>query len=112
MQCKSPPKAGRPVGRLLTPGVILPIVGPGTGAMNFKLLFKTLLTIALLALLVIMGMNNRQSVDLTMPHILPRPQHQPAALMYFAFFGIGFLSGTLLMAGGRKGGGRSGKVQT
>jgi len=80
--------------------------------MNFKLIFKTLLIIALLALLVIMGMNNHQSVTLDMPPILPKAQRQPAALMYFAFFAIGFLSGTLLMAGGRKGGGKSSKVQT
>jgi len=79
--------------------------------MNFKLLFKTLLIIALLALLVIMGMNNRQVVQLRMPHVLPRVQEQPAALMYFAFFGIGFLSGTLLMAGGKRSGGKSNRVQ-
>lgn len=80
--------------------------------MNFKLIFKTLLVIALLALLVIMGMNNRQTVVLDMPHILPRAQKQPAALMYFAFFGVGFLAGTLLMAGGKKGSGGKSKVQT
>ena len=98
---------------MLTLAVILPIVEKRTGAMNFKLIFKTLLIIALLALLVIMGMNNHQSVQLDMPPILPKPQRQPAALMYFAFFAIGFLSGTLLMAGGRKGGGgKSSKVQT
>jgi hypothetical protein len=44
---------------------------------------------------------------------LPREQTQPAAIMYFAFFGVGFLSGTLLMAGGKKGGsGKSNRVQT
>jgi len=80
--------------------------------MNFKLIFKTLLVIAMLALLVIMGMNNRQYVQLRMPHVLPRTQEQPAALMYFAFFGIGFLAGTLLMAGGKRGGGKPSKVQT
>src|SRR5580700_7978141 len=96
----------------LTPLVILPIVAKKIGAMNFKLIFKTLLIIALLALLVIMGMNNRQNVELKMPHILPKPQKQPAALMYFAFFGIGFLAGTLLMVGGKKGGSRKSKVQT
>jgi uncharacterized membrane protein YfcA len=97
----------------LTPDVILPIVAKNKGAMNFKLIFKTLLIIALLAMLVIMGMNNRQPATLSMPPILPRAQKQPAALMYFAFFGIGFLSGTLLMAGGKKGGGgKSSKVQT
>lgn len=81
--------------------------------MNFKLIFKTLLIIALLALLVIMGMHNGQTVELKMPPILPRAQKQPAALMYFAFFAVGFLAGTLLMVGGKKGGGgKSSRVQT
>jgi uncharacterized membrane protein YciS (DUF1049 family) len=77
-----------------------------------KLIFKTLLIIALLALLVIMGLNNHQDVVLKMPPLLRNAQSQPAALMYFAFFGIGFLSGTLLMAGGKKGGSSKSKVQT
>jgi len=77
---------------------------------NFKLFFKTLLVIALLALLVVMGMNNRQYVELKLPHV--RTQEQPAALMYYGFFGVGFLAGTLLMAGGKKGGSKSSRVQT
>ncbi len=77
--------------------------------MNFKLIFKTLLIIALLALLVVMGRYNPQTAHLYMPHF--KVQEQPAAFMYFAFFGIGFLAGTVLMAGGRKGGGKS-KVST
>lgn len=95
----------------MTLAAILPIVEK-KGVMNFKLIFKTLLIIALLALLVIMGMNNRQKAKLYLPPLLPKEQTQPAALMYFAFFGIGFLSGTLLMAGGKSGGGKSSKVQT
>jgi uncharacterized membrane protein YciS (DUF1049 family) len=75
--------------------------------MNFKLIFKSLLIIAVGVLLVIMGMNNRKMVELSMPYIFPRTQTQPAALMYIAFFGLGFLSGAVLMAGGgsKKGGG-------
>jgi uncharacterized membrane protein YciS (DUF1049 family) len=69
--------------------------------MNFKLILKCLVIIAVLALLVIMGMNNRQTVTLSMPNIMPH-QSQPAALMYFAFFGVGFLVGAILMAGGGK----------
>jgi uncharacterized integral membrane protein len=82
--------------------------------MNFKLILKTLFVIALLALLVIMGMNNRFPVSLNMAPPIPwRVRSVPAALMYFGFFGIGFLSGTILMAGGKKGGGgKSNKVQT
>lgn len=94
----------------MTLAAILPIVAKRTGVMNFKLIFKTLLVIALLALLVVMGMYNTQTVQLHLPR--DRTQTGPAALMYFAFFGIGFLSGTLLMAGGKKGGGKSSKVQT
>jgi len=83
--------------------------------MNFKLIFKALFIIAVLSLLVIMGMNNTQPATLSMPKILPRAQSLPAALMYFMFFGVGFLAGAVLMAGGgrRSGGsGKSNKAQT
>jgi hypothetical protein len=71
-----------------------------------------LVIIAVLAMLVIMGINNRESVSLTMPRLLTT--RQPAALMYFAFFAIGFLVGAVLMTGGGKksgsgGAGKSGK---
>lgn len=69
-----------------------------------KLILKTAFLIAVLMLLVIMGMNNRQPVELSMPPLLPEKQKQPAALMYFAFFGIGVLTGTILTAGGKRGG--------
>ena len=78
--------------------------------MNFKLILKTLFIIAVLALLVIMGMNNKGDVTLSMPKILPKDLKEPAALMYFGFFGIGFLAGTIIMAGGGKKGG-SNKVK-
>ena len=81
--------------------------------MNFKVLCKTVFIIAMFALLVIMGMNNPQKVDLKMRQISPKPLTQPAALMYIGFFGAGFLAGTIMMAGGKKGGGgKSNKVQT
>jgi len=63
-------------------------------------------------LLVIMGMHNPQSAKLELPPLLPKAQYQPAAIMYFAFFGVGFLSGTILMAGGGKGGSKTSKVKT
>jgi uncharacterized integral membrane protein len=78
--------------------------------MNLTLLIKTIFIIALLALLVIMGMNNQASVTLSMPRILPKDLKQPAALMYFGFFAVGFLAGTIMMAGGKKGG--TNKVKT
>jgi len=84
--------------------------------MNFKLILKSLVIIAVCALLVIMGLNNRQKAQLFMPNILPAQSH-PAALMYFGFFGIGFLVGAVLMTGsaGKKssssGSGKSSKAQ-
>jgi uncharacterized integral membrane protein len=71
--------------------------------MNVKLLLKTVFLVVILLLLVIMGMNNRQTVRLTLPPILPKGQNMPAAIMYFGFFGVGVLSGTML-SGGKKGG--------
>jgi uncharacterized integral membrane protein len=71
--------------------------------MNAKLLLKTILVIGVLLLLVIMGMNNHREVELAMPPLLKRAQRMPAAYMYFGFFGVGFLVGTLLTAGGKRG---------
>lgn len=74
--------------------------------MNTKLLLKTILLIVILLLLVIMGMNNPQKIDLKMPPLF-KAQALPAALMYFGFFAVGVLSGTMLTAG-KKGGGSGG----
>lgn len=73
-------------------------------AMNPKLILKTLFMIAILSLLVLMGMHNQQNVDLSMPPLLKSKQSFPAALMYFGFFAIGVLTGTVLTAGGKRGG--------
>jgi uncharacterized integral membrane protein len=74
--------------------------------MNAKLLLKTIFFILILLLLVLMGMHNRNSVDFTLPPLLDKVVHQPAALMYFAFFAVGVLTGTIMTAGtGKKGGG-------
>jgi uncharacterized integral membrane protein len=75
--------------------------------MNAKLLLKTIFLIGILLLLVIMGMNNQQHVQLSMPPIMPKSQSLPAAFMYFAFFAVGVLTGTILTAGGKRGGGKS-----
>jgi uncharacterized integral membrane protein len=72
-----------------------------------RLIFKTVLIIALLLLLVIMGMNNQQIVELRMKPLTNEVQKQPAAIMYFGFFAVGLLAGALLMTGKRGGGGKS-----
>lgn len=74
--------------------------------MNAKLLLKTIFFILVLLLLVLMGMHNRGTVDFTLPPLIKKDIRQPAALMYFAFFAVGVLTGTIMTAGtGKKGGG-------
>jgi len=80
--------------------------------MNAKLLLKTLFFILILLLLVLMGMHNRGAVDFTLPPVIPQVIRQPAALMYFAFFAVGVLTGTVLTAGTGKKGGGSKSVKT
>jgi hypothetical protein len=73
--------------------------------MNTKLLLKTLFLILVLLVLVLMGVHNRGTADFTLPPIVRSVIKQPAALLYFAFFAVGVLTGTILTAGtGRKGG--------
>jgi uncharacterized integral membrane protein len=71
-----------------------------------RLIFKTAFLIALLLLLVIMGMNNRQTVELNLPPLIGQTQKQPAAIMYFGFFAVGLLAGVVLTAG-KKGSSKS-----
>jgi uncharacterized integral membrane protein len=79
--------------------------------MNFRLLAKTLFVIAVLLLLVLMGMHNREYISFSLPPLLEQRLKQPAAIMFFAFFAIGVLTGTILTAGGKRtGGAKSGKA--
>lgn len=80
--------------------------------MNAKLLLKTLFFILILLLLVLMGMHNRGTVDFTLPPVLQQVIKQPAALMYFAFFAVGVLTGTVMTAGtgSKSGGSKSAKA--
>jgi len=75
--------------------------------MNVKLLFKTLFLIVVLLLIVLMGMNNRVPVTLSLPPLLKEAVTQPAAIMYIGFFALGLLTGTVMTAGGKRGGGKS-----
>ena len=59
---------------------------------------------AVLLLLVIMGMNNRESVRFILPPLMAKSISLQAAYMYFAFFAVGVIAGTVLTAGGKKGG--------
>lgn len=79
--------------------------------MNAKLLLKSVVLLLVLLLLVIMGMNNRGTVDFSLPPLFTKLR-QPAAIMYFAFFAVGLLTGTLLTAGGGKKGSGSGSSRS
>jgi uncharacterized integral membrane protein len=70
--------------------------------MNAKLLLKTVFLIVILLLLVLMGMNNQRTVSFSLPPLIPKAIELKAAIMYFAFFAIGVLTGTVLTAGGGK----------
>ena len=74
-----------------------------------KLFLKTIFVMAVLALLVMMGLNNRSSVSFALPPVLPKAISQQAALMYFAFFAVGFVTATIIRgSSGGKGGSSSG----
>lgn len=86
----------------MTPVGVPIMLATARASMNAKVLLKSLFVVLVLLLLVLMGMNNRGVVDFALPPVIPRI-HQPAALMYFAFFAIGFLTGTIVWAGLGKG---------
>lgn len=69
--------------------------------MNPKLLFKAIFLLVVLLLLVLMGMNNEDTVTFRLPPLIAKFT-QKSAIMYFAFFAVGFLTATVVMAGGGK----------
>jgi uncharacterized integral membrane protein len=77
--------------------------------MNAKLLLKVIFLMVVLLLLVIMGMHNRGPVQFQLPPLVTSLA-QPAAIMYFAFFAVGVITGTVMTAGlGKKGSSSSSK---
>jgi uncharacterized membrane protein YciS (DUF1049 family) len=76
--------------------------------MNPKLLFKAIFLLVVLLLLVLMGLNNGDTVTFRLPPLIAKFT-QKSAIMYFAFFAIGFLTATVVMAGGGKKGSSNAK---
>jgi uncharacterized integral membrane protein len=70
---------------------------------------KLLVVSAIFLLLVLIGLNNRATVDFSLPPVLAEVIRQPAALMYFGFFAVGLLTGAVLCIPGGKSAGKSGK---
>jgi len=78
--------------------------------MNARLLFKIVFIIVMLFLLVLIGLNNKQPTSFVLPPLISKAVQQPAAIMYFAFFAVGILTGAVLTTGvGKKGGGGTSK---
>ncbi len=75
--------------------------------MNTKLLLKTVFLLAVLFFLVLLGRENRSTVEFVLPPIIPEKITLPSAMMYYAFFAIGVITGTVMTAGGGGGGGGS-----
>jgi hypothetical protein len=71
--------------------------------MSFKVLFKTIVFLAILFVMLYIGMNNTQSADFYFPGVLEKKATQSAALIYFCMFAAGVIAGTLLTVGGGSG---------
>ena len=69
--------------------------------MNPKLLFKAVFLLLVLLLLVLMGMYNDDTVTFRIPPLVAKFT-QKSAIMYYAFFAVGFLTATVVMVGGGK----------
>lgn len=73
--------------------------------MNAKVILKTVFLLIVLFLLVLIGLHNQTPVKFVLPPLIKSAISQPAAIMYFAFFALGFIASTVLTSGGKKGGG-------
>jgi hypothetical protein len=63
---------------------------------------KTVFFMVVLLFLVLMGVYNRGMVNFELPPVLREGVRQPAALMYFGFFAVGVITGTLAALGQSK----------
>ena len=68
--------------------------------MNLMMVLKTLFFMGVLSFLVLMGLHNQRVVAFNLP-VLQQDIRQPAALMYFGFFAVGVLTGTIAALGQR-----------
>ena len=70
--------------------------------MSAMQVIKTVFFMGVLLFLVLMGVYNRGMVNFQLPPVLRDEVRQPAALMYFGFFAVGVITGTLAALGQRK----------
>ena len=67
--------------------------------MNLTMLIKMVFVTAIFLLLVLMGVHNRALIDFNLPPLMSPIVQKPAALMYFAFFAVGLITGAVLGVG-------------
>jgi hypothetical protein len=65
------------------------------------MVLKTVFFMCVLFFLVLMGLHNQGLVAFNLPPVLHEDIRQPAALMYFGFFGVGVVTGTIAALGQR-----------
>jgi len=70
--------------------------------MSAMQVIKTVFFMVVLLFLVLMGVYNRGMVNFQLPPVLREEVRQPAALMYFGFFAVGVITGTLAALGQSK----------
>jgi len=71
-------------------------------SMNFKVIFRSIVALAILFVMLYVGMYNTQNIDFFFPIALKSKVTASASLIYFGVFAVGFLAGTILTAGGGK----------
>jgi uncharacterized membrane protein YciS (DUF1049 family) len=67
--------------------------------MKAVMYLKLLLVTGIFLVLVLVGMNNRATVNFNLSPLLAEVIRQPAALMYFGFFAVGLMTGAILCIG-------------
>jgi hypothetical protein len=70
--------------------------------MNFKVVLRAIVVLAILFVMLYVGMYNTQRIDFYFPIALQHKLTESAGLIYFGMFAVGFLAGTVLTAGGGK----------
>jgi uncharacterized membrane protein YciS (DUF1049 family) len=70
--------------------------------MNFKVVLRAVVVLAILFVMLYVGMYNTQRIDFYFPIALQHKLTESAGLIYFGVFAVGFLAGTVLTAGGGK----------
>ena len=69
--------------------------------MSLMTVLKTFFFMSVLLFLVLIGLHNQSVVAFNLTPVLREDIRQPAALMYFGFFAVGVVTGTIAALGQR-----------